>query len=205
MGNIKNVKEQYQTLDKGLRTIEGKNFFGNDTMDMCLVSNLVMLEKFKTPKFEKYKGHTCPESHTVMYFRKMAAYTKNDKLLIQCFQDSLSGSSLKWYMVLERRCIQCWQDLADAFMAQYKYNPDMAPDRRHFQSMSKRDKESFKEYAQRRRKLVVQVESPIMGKEMTSMFMDTLPSFYWERMLGGVTSNFADLVTVRELVKEGIK
>lgn len=35
--------------------------------------------------------------------------------------------------------------------------------------------------------------------------MDTLPPIYWEQMLGGVTSSFADLVTVGGLVEEGLK
>lgn len=71
--------------------------------------------------------------------------------------------------------------------------------------MYKRDKESFKEYAQRWRETAAQVESPVTGKELTDMFMDTLPPIYWERMLGGVTSSFVDLVTIGGLVEEGLK
>ena len=174
-------------------------------MDMCLVPNLVLPPKFKAPEFEKYKGHSCPKSHLMMYFRKMSAHAKNDKLLIHCFQDSLSGASLKWYMGLEKGHISSWVDLADAFMNQYKYNLDMAPDRRQLQTMSKRDKESFKEYAQRWREMAAQVDPPIIGKELTSIFMDTLSPLYWEKMLGGVNSNFSDLVTVGSLIEEGLK
>lgn len=81
----------------------------------------------------------------------------------------------------------------------------MAPYCRQLPSMSKRDKESFKEYAQRWRETDARVEPPIIGKELTDMFTDTLPSIYWEIMLGGVTSSFADLVTIGELVEEGLK
>lgn len=199
------MKEKYQTLERRLRAMEGNDVFGAAAMDMRLVPDLVLPKKFKTSEFEKYKGHTCPRSHLIMYFQKMTAYSRNDKLLIHCFQDNLSGASLKWYMGLERTRIQSWTDLADAFMQQYKYNLNMAPDRRQLQSMSKKDKESFKEYAQRWRELAVQVDPPITGKELTSLFMDTLPPIYWERMLGGVTSSFADLVTVGGLVEEGLK
>lgn len=202
---LEDVKEKYQTLEKRLRAMEGNDVFGVAAMDMCLVPDLVLPKKFKTPDFEKYKGHTCPRSHLIMYFRKMTAHLRNEKLLIHCFQDSLSGASLKWYMGLERTRIQSWADLADAFMQQYKYNLDMAPDRRQRQSISKKDKESSKEYAQRWRELAAQVDPPITGKELTSLFMDTLPPIYWERMLGGVTSCFADLVTVGGLVEEGLK
>lgn len=60
--------EQLQTLEKRLRAIEGNDIFGASAMDMCLVPDLVLPSKFKTPDFEKYKGHTCPKSHLMMYF-----------------------------------------------------------------------------------------------------------------------------------------
>lgn len=53
-----------------------------------------------------------------MYFLKMVAYSQNEKLLIHCFKDSLSGFSLKWYMGLEKTRIQSWADIADTFMKQ---------------------------------------------------------------------------------------
>ena len=86
---LEDVKEKYQTLEKRMRAMEGNDVFGAAAMDMCLVPDLVLPKKFKTPDFEKYKGHTCPRSHLIMYYRKMTAYARNDKLLIHCFQDSL--------------------------------------------------------------------------------------------------------------------
>ena len=118
--------------------MEGNEFFSVDTDNTCLVSDLVIPAKFKTLEFEKYKGHTYPKSNLVMYFRKMIAYTNNQKLPIHCFQDNLSGASLKWYMGLEKNHVKCFQDLVDAFMKQYNYNLDMALDRRQLQSMSQR-------------------------------------------------------------------
>lgn len=133
--------ERLCALEKKIKAIEGNNIFGSAAMNMRLVSNFVIPAKFKTPDFEKYKGQTCPRSHLVMYFRKMAVHTENDKLLIHYFQDSLSGSSLRWYMSLEQGRIQCWEDLADAFHRQYKYNLDMAPDRMQLQGMAMNNNE----------------------------------------------------------------
>lgn len=110
-----NLKEKCQALERRLRAIKGNDVFCATAMDMCLVPDLVLPTKFKTLDFEKYKGHTCPKSHMIMYFRKMYAYSRTDKLLIHCFHDNLSGASLKWYMSLERTQIQNWVDLADAF------------------------------------------------------------------------------------------
>lgn len=99
---MENMKEQCQTLERRLRAIKGNDVFGATTMDMCLVSDLIIPAKFKTPNFEKYKGYTCPKSHLIMYYRKMEVHSRNDKFLIHYFQDSLSEASLKWYMSLER-------------------------------------------------------------------------------------------------------
>ncbi|XP_058763510.1 uncharacterized protein LOC131636949 [Vicia villosa] len=192
-GEVEEVREQYQELEKRIRAMEGSNFFSVNVDNMGLVSNLVMPSKFKVPEFEKYKGHTCPRSHLTMYYRKMTAYTNNQNLLIHCFQDSLSGASLKWYMSLEKGCVQNFQDLANAFMKQYKYNLDMALDRHQLQNMAQKEKESFKEYAQRWRELTSQVEPPLSEKELTSLFMDTISPFFWEKMIGSVSSNFTDL------------
>lgn len=71
--------------------------------------------------------------------------------------------------------------------------------------MTKREKEIFKEYAQRWQELAAQADHPIVGKELTSVFMDTLSPIYWEKMLGGVTSSFVDIVTIGGIVEEGLK
>lgn len=113
-------------LDKSLRSMEG--FITLRLDDMCLVPNLVMPQKFKVPNIEKYKGVSCPRHHLVMFYQKMTSYTHDNKLIIHYFLDSLSGTSLSWYVKLESTHIQSWEDLANSFLKHYKYNLDMAPD-----------------------------------------------------------------------------
>ncbi|RDY10265.1 hypothetical protein CR513_05249, partial [Mucuna pruriens] len=124
---------------------------------------------------------------------------------MHCFQDSLIGAALRWYVDLDGGHIKTWRDLADAFLRQYKYNEDMAPDRSRLQNLSKADAEGFKDYAQRWRELVAQVQPPLSEGEMASMFIDTLPSPFYDKVIGSVDSNFADLVTIGERIEVGIK
>src|ERR1051325_934675 len=93
-------------LAEQVRELRGKNVVGLSAADMCLVPDVVIPPKFKVPDFEKYKGVSCPDTHLRMYCRKMAAHVKNSKLMIHCFQDSLSGASLDWYMQLEKSNIR---------------------------------------------------------------------------------------------------
>ncbi|MCI11551.1 gag-protease polyprotein, partial [Trifolium medium] len=89
--------------------------------------------------------------------RKMASFANDDKLMMHCFQDGLTGVSLNWYIQLEGSHIRSWRDLANDFIKQYQYNIDMAPDRTQLQNMSQKEGELFKVYAQRWREVAAQV------------------------------------------------
>ena len=137
-----------------LRVVEGGEDYAFTNMeDMCLVLNIVIPSKFKVSKFDKYKGTTYAKNHLKVYYRKMGAYTKAEKLLMHSFQESLTGVAVTWYTNLEPSRVHSWKDLMVAFIRQYQYNSDMALDRMQLQNMCKKEHESFKEYAQRWRDL----------------------------------------------------
>ena len=99
--------------------MEGSDVYGLvDARTMSLVLDLVLPPKFKVPTFDKYDGTKCPSAHLYIYYRKMTGYTSNDKLLIHCFQDSLFGSTTRWYNLLSRDQIRAWTDMAKAFLVQ---------------------------------------------------------------------------------------
>ncbi|RDX83397.1 hypothetical protein CR513_35667, partial [Mucuna pruriens] len=86
--------DKWQSLEERLRAVEGGNRFGLEVVGLCLVLDVGFLANFKTPEFDKYKGSYYPKVHLAMYCRKMAAYIYNDKILIHCFQYSLTGAAL---------------------------------------------------------------------------------------------------------------
>ena len=81
----------------------------------------------------------------------------------------------------------------------------MALDRIQLQNMCKKEHESFKEYAQRWRDLAAQVAPPMMERETITIIVDTLPVFYYEKMVGYMPSSFADLVFAGERIEVGLK
>ncbi|KAA0036942.1 uncharacterized protein E6C27_scaffold86G00180 [Cucumis melo var. makuwa] len=200
------AKQKLDVLEERLRAIEETDVYGNiDATQLCLVPGLIIPAKFKVPEFDKYDGSTCPRSHLIMYCRKMATHINNDKLLVHCFQDSLTDPASRWYIQLDNAHIHVWKDLADAFLKQYKHNIDMAPDRLDLQRVEKKSSESFKEYAQRWRDMVAEVQPPLTDKEMTSMFMNTLRAPFYERMIGNASTNFSDIIVIGERIEYGIK
>ncbi|XP_050919760.1 uncharacterized protein LOC127137331 [Lathyrus oleraceus] len=166
---------------------------------------MVLPPKFKAPNLPKYKGLSCPRSHVIMYYRKMESYIDNDNLLIHCFQDSLSRASLYWYMVVKHSKIISWKDLSKAFLNQYKYNLDIAPTRLQLQNQAYKRNETFKEYAQRWREMASRVKPALTDAELVDIFMGTLQGLYCKKMVGSSSSNFANMVTIGERIKNGLK
>ena len=117
-------------IEERLRAVEGFGDypFANMT-DLCLVPDVVIPPKFKVPDFDKYKGTTCLKNYLKMYCHKMGAYSRDEKLLMYFFQDSFAGAAVIWYTNLEASRIRTWKDLITAFLRQYQYNCDIAPDR----------------------------------------------------------------------------
>ena len=87
-----------------------------DANSMSLVPNLVLPLKFKVSDFKKYDGIKCLLAHLFMFCKKMTGYTKNEKLMIHCFQYSLTRLTIRWYNQLDKNDIRSWKDLGKAFL-----------------------------------------------------------------------------------------
>lgn len=135
----------------------------------------------------------------------MAMRTNNDNLLIHYFQDSLTNTPLKWYMSFDNVHIHTFKYLGEDFIRQYKYNVDMAPNRDQLCAMLHKDRETFKEYAQRWREMAAQISPPMEEKEMTKMFLKTLYSFYYVRMVVSAPNDFTEMVSMGVRLEEGFR
>jgi len=128
--DVKATNNKLEMLEKRVKVMEGRGSCKFENfIELSLAPNVVISLKFKLPMFEKYRGTTCPKSHIMMYGKKMVAHAHNEKLLIHIFQDSLAALALNWYVHLEPSCIKSWKDLVNAFMKQYDYNMDVAPNK----------------------------------------------------------------------------
>ncbi|KAJ9178655.1 hypothetical protein P3X46_010522 [Hevea brasiliensis] len=160
--------EKLSALEERLRAIEGLNMYGSvDVASLRLVPDVVVPPKFKVLDFDKYTGNSDPRIHLATYIAKMSSMTYDDRLLIHFFHESLSGAALKWCVQLDRSRLRSWKDLAEAFLKQYKFNCDVAPTRRDLQNLVQKDRESFKEYAQRWREKAAEVHPPVTDNELS--------------------------------------
>ncbi|XP_052888063.1 uncharacterized protein LOC128296662 [Gossypium arboreum] len=63
-----------------------------------------------------------------------------------------------------------------------------------FKNMEKKPNESCKQYAQRWREAAMQVQPPLLEKETTMLFINTLKAPFITHMIGSTTKSFADIV-----------
>ncbi|XP_034903465.1 uncharacterized protein [Populus alba] len=198
--------DKWTALEERLRAIEGNDLFDPiRAAEVCLVPNIVIPKKFRVPEFVKYTGMECPKTHLRSYYNKMAEVIHDDKMLIYFFQDSLTGSALSWYMRLDNIRIRKWTDLADAFLKQYKFNLEIAPDRTSLISMEKGTQESVRAYAQRWRDQAINVQPPLIETEMVTLFANTFRAPYYEHLMGSSAQHFYDVVRIAERIEQGIR
>jgi hypothetical protein len=203
-GKDSQLDSKIDSLEEKIRLIQGLNSFGNtDYSSMSWFPNMTVPPKFKAPEFEKYNGRGDPMIHLQMYCRKMAPYADNEPLLIQTFQDTLTGNAAEWYSQLKK--ISHWKELADTFLAQYGFNSQIAPDRFDLQRMEKKSNETFREYAQRWREKAARARPPLDEREMIKIFVDTLKNPYFDRMMGLQMQFFVDLIPVGERIEDALK
>ena len=82
---------------------------------------------------------------------------------------------------------------------------ETAPDRLTFQSMKKGPDEDYKEYAIRWKNVALMVRPPLTSREENSMFVDTLPSPYYDMLIVNTFVEFEDLMYSVGRIQDGIK
>ncbi|KAE8680929.1 hypothetical protein F3Y22_tig00111358pilonHSYRG00028 [Hibiscus syriacus] len=204
--NYSQYEERFKRMDEAIRNMESVNASHKEleSRELSLVPDLVIPHEFKMPNFEKYNDTSCPLIHLKMFYRKMEGYLSSDDLLIHSFHDSLSGPTVIWYNQLTQEQIKRWVDLADVFLKQYRYVKVLAPTRMNLQGVKNKANERFQEYALRWRGVAAQVQPPMLEKEISCMFRDSLPAPFFELMQANPTEKFENLMISGELIENVI-
>ncbi|XP_052484855.1 uncharacterized protein LOC128039955 [Gossypium raimondii] len=71
--------------------------------------------------------------------------------------------------------------------------------------MEKKQNESFSQYAQRWREVATQVQPPLLEKEVTMLFINTLKAPFINHILGSATKSFSDMVMSGEMIENAIR
>ncbi|XP_050902019.1 uncharacterized protein LOC127109679 [Lathyrus oleraceus] len=137
-----------------------------------------------------------PMVHVTPYVEEPIFHVDQSETFDSCCFEVVHG--------IDSTYIRTFNDLGEAFVRQCKYNVEMAPDRDQFHAMSQKDKETFKEYAQRWNEISAQVGPPLEEKEMTKLFLKKLSLFYYDRMVTGSPSDFTEMLNMGIRLEEGV-
>ncbi|XP_017604214.1 uncharacterized protein LOC108450975 [Gossypium arboreum] len=72
------------------------------------------------------------------------------------------------------------------------------------QNMEKKSTESFRQYAQRWRDVAIQVQPPLLEKETTILFINTLKASFITHMLRSATKSFSDIMITGEMIENAV-
>ena len=90
-------------------------------------------------------------------------------------------------------------------MGRYKYMMETTLDRLTLQSIKKRPAKNYREYAVRWKNVASMVRPLLTNREENSMFVDTLPSPYYDMLVVNAFVEFGDLMYSVERIEDGIK
>ena len=82
---------------------------------------------------------------------------------------------------------------------------ETAPDHLTVQGMKKGPNENYREYAIRWKNVASMVRPPLTSREENSMFVDTLPSPYYDMLIVNTFMEFGDLMYSVGRIEDGIK
>ncbi|XP_030468911.1 uncharacterized protein LOC115687467 [Syzygium oleosum] len=195
--------KRFTKIEEKLRALRG--YEEHMIEDLSRYTQMSFPEKFKILDFTKYDGTGDPKIHLKYYLNRMARYAQNVPLMIQTLQESLTRPALQWYVLSEPEKFEKWEELAEAFVLQYKYNIEIALTREVLTRTEKKRSESFRAFAQRWHTLADQVRLPLDEKELLDLFLKALPNNFYLKLVGSGCLTFSQLVDVGERVEGAMR
>ncbi|XP_075105597.1 uncharacterized protein LOC142179444 [Nicotiana tabacum] len=173
--------------------------------DLCMFLDVHLPPGFKTPKFEKYDGHGDPIAHVKRYCNQLRGAGRNEELLMAYFGESLTGVASEWFLDQDTSRWYVWNDMAQAFVNQFQYNINTAPDRISLSNLKKKPSESFREYAIKWREQAARVKPPMDDHELITIFLQAQEPNYFQNMMSAVGKSFSEAIKIGEMVENGLK
>ncbi|KAF5932946.1 hypothetical protein HYC85_029117 [Camellia sinensis] len=140
-------------------------------------------DRFKMPHIDRFDGLGDPMVHLSLFsdvLRPMGL-TRLQKLSL--FGRTLSGIAVTWYAKLEDSVKRSWEEMAEAFVAQYSYNTQIEITTRDLETMRQDPKESFSEFVARWRAKASMMTLRPTDKDQIRMIVRNLQPNLMQKMI----------------------
>ena len=110
---------------------------------------MTLPDRFKMPHIDRFDGSGDPMVHLRLFsdILRPMGLTRLQKLSL--FRRTLSGVAAIWYAKLEDDVKRNWDEMAEAFIAQYSYNTQIEITTRDLETTRQEPNESFSEFVTR--------------------------------------------------------
>jgi len=142
MESEKKINERINKMEEMIKRAHKMEDLMN-YQSLSLFLDVRLPPKFKMPTMDKFDGTGCPKSHWKMYMRAMQPLGATKELHAQMFQNTLIGTTLRWFLNLDDARARSWEDIYCKFHNQYKYIVEVDVTRRDLDTMKQELKESF--------------------------------------------------------------
>ncbi|KAF5932790.1 hypothetical protein HYC85_028961 [Camellia sinensis] len=165
-------------------------------------------DRFKMPHIDRFDGSGGPMVHLSLFsdVLRLMGLTRLQKLSL--FGRTLSGIAVTWYAKLEHSVKRSWEEMAEAFVAQYSYNTQIEITTRDLETTRQEPKESFSEFVPRWRAKASMMTIRPTDKDQIRMIVRNLQPKLMQKMIMIPFPTFPDLhemgVQIEDAMKQGL-
>ncbi|KAL7202071.1 hypothetical protein ACSBR1_033698 [Camellia fascicularis] len=154
----------------------------------------VMLpDRFKMPHIDRFDGSEDPMVHLSLFSDVLRSMGLTRLQKLSLFGRTLSGIAAIWYAKLEDSVKRSWEEMAEAFVAQYSYNTQIEITTRDLEMTRQEPKEGFSDFVTRWRAKASSMTTRPVDKDQIRMIMRNLQPRLMQKMIVLPLPTFADL------------
>ncbi|KAL7234813.1 hypothetical protein ACSBR1_018301 [Camellia fascicularis] len=176
-----------------------------DIEDGYTDSAVTLPDRFKMPLIDRFDGSGDPMVHLHLFsdiLRPMGLTTAQKMSL---FGRTMSGIAAIWYAKLEDSVKQNWEELAEAFIAQYSYNTQIEITTRDLETTRQEPKESFSDFVTRWRAKASMMTVRPTDKDQIRMVVRNLQPKLMQKMIVLPFPTFSDLHEMGVQIEDAMK
>ncbi|XP_028052583.1 uncharacterized protein LOC114257067 [Camellia sinensis] len=191
-------------LKKLLKRTQGVNSIP-DIEDGYTDSAITLPNRFKMPHIDRFDGSRDPMVHLGLFSEILwpMGLTRLQKLPL--FGRTLSRITAIWYAKLEDSVKRSWEEIAEAFIAQYSYNTQIEVIAHDLEATSQEPKAGFSDFVTRWRAKASMMTTRPSEKDQIRMVVHNLQGKLLQKMIVLPLFTFTELYEIGAQIEDAMK
>ncbi|XP_028077599.1 uncharacterized protein LOC114279546 [Camellia sinensis] len=194
-------------LEKLFKRAQGVNSIP-DIEDGYTDSAVTFPDQFKMPHIDWFDGSRDPTVHLLLFSDILRSMDLTRLQKLSLFSRTLSGIAAIWYAKLEDSVKQSWEEMAEAFIAQYSYNTQIKVTTCDLEATHQEPNEGFLDFVTRWRAKASMMTIRPPKKDQIKMVVRNLQRKLLRKMTVLPLFTFIELheieVQIKDTMKQGL-